>query len=49
MMKFELPADLAQALVNYLAHRPYVEVEGLIAALRTCNPIEQPVVSDDKP
>lgn len=47
MQKYELPEDLAQGLINYLASKPYIEVEGLIRALRErCPPI--PLVAEGK-
>lgn len=35
---FIIPADVAQAVFNYLSARPYREVAGLIQALGTLKP-----------
>ena len=36
----EIPAQLAQAIHEYLLTRPMREVEGLVNALRECKPKE---------
>jgi hypothetical protein len=33
-MKYALSAELVQTIYNYIASRPFVEVENLIAAIR---------------
>ena len=38
MNKIELPANLVQALLNYLQARPYVEVAGLINEIMAHKP-----------
>lgn len=40
MSKVTIPADLAQALHEYLMARPMREVEGLVVALRQAEPVE---------
>lgn len=37
-----IPKDLAQAVVNYLATRPYQEVHQFMPALLSLQPIPQP-------
>lgn len=41
-LKFVIPHALAQAIADYLAMRPYVEVEQLIAGLRALAPLAAP-------
>jgi len=40
MPNFEVPADLLQALHDYLVSRPMVEVEPLVARLRQCKRVQ---------
>lgn len=40
MKEVTIPADLAQALHEYLTTRPMREVEGLVVALRNAKPVE---------
>ena len=40
-MKFEITQDLAQALLNYLAKKPYRETFQLIAEIQKLKPIEE--------
>ena len=42
MKTFEIREDLAQAVVNYLAERPYKEVRLLITGMMSLKPIEEP-------
>lgn len=42
---FLIPADLAQAIADYLATKPFREVAGLMSALQQIKPAEQ---ADDK-
>lgn len=48
--KFIIDAALAQAIADYLAGRPFVEVERLIHGLRMLRPVpaEVPAEKDDK-
>jgi len=39
-VKLAVPANLAQAVVDYLKARPYEEVYALIAGLLQCGPVE---------
>jgi len=36
----QLPADLVQAIHDYLTTRPMREVESLVTAIRTAKPVE---------
>ena len=40
-MKFELPQELAQELINYLATRPFQEVFQTIGKLQSLKKIEE--------
>lgn len=40
MSKVTIPADLANALHEYLMTRPMREVEALVAALRQAEPVD---------
>lgn len=40
--KIAIPAQLAQAIHDYLLTRPMREVEGLVNALRECKPEDAP-------
>jgi hypothetical protein len=42
MKTFEIREDLAQAVVNYLAERPYKEVRLLVTGMMSLKPIEEP-------
>jgi hypothetical protein len=44
--EYILPAELAQALYDYLARRPYLEVAGLIQAMAELKPREAAVGAD---
>ena len=37
MQVLEIPAPLAQAIFDYLARRPFIEVEEIIRQLRACD------------
>lgn len=39
---FEVPANLMQALGDYLSTRPYREVAGLLHSMQACRQIEKP-------
>jgi hypothetical protein len=39
-MNFEISKELAQAILNYLITKPYVEVSTLIEELKKIKPIE---------
>ena len=39
-MMLQLPADLVQAIHDYLMTRPMREVEALVAAIRTAKPAD---------
>lgn len=41
MPNFIIPAELAQAIANYLGTRPYVEVAGFINALQQLRPVQK--------
>lgn len=43
---YQLPKDIRDALINYLAHRPYGEVNQLIDVLVRLKMIEQSEPSD---
>ena len=38
----QLPANLVQALHDYLMTRPMIEVEALVAEIRKAKPVEKP-------
>jgi hypothetical protein len=42
-----VPADLLQALHDYLVQRPMREVEGLVTAIRTCKPAGPQETAED--
>ena len=42
--QFIIDAPLAQAIADYLAVRPFVEVEGLINGLRQLQPLPAPKI-----
>jgi hypothetical protein len=42
MKIFEIREDLAQAVVNYLAERPYKEVRLLVTGMMALKPLEEP-------
>lgn len=43
-----IPLATAEAVVNYLAQRPYVEVFQLIAAMQQLQPLPVPVAEEVK-
>jgi hypothetical protein len=43
----EVPVELAQKIINYLATRPYAEVHTLIGELAQCKKTEVEDVRDD--
>lgn len=44
-----LPVELAQALYDYIATRPFVEVERLAIALRALKPVPTPAPEVEAP
>ncbi len=45
-MKFELPKELGDVILQYLGSRPYGEVFKLIQALQQLKPIEESKVTE---
>lgn len=43
-MNFLLPADLGQAILNYLVQRPYAEVHEMVRGLQALQP--EPELAD---
>lgn len=43
-----IPLATAEAIINYLAQRPYVEVFQLIAAMQQLQPLPAPVAEEVK-
>ena len=48
MKEFKVSEELATAVLNYLAGRPYVEVFQLVNALQKLEEIKQAETADDK-
>lgn len=44
----EVPQPLAEAILRYLASKPYAEVAGIIAELQACRSIPQQDAADPK-
>lgn len=49
MQSVTLPIDLANALMQYLGQRPYVEVAGLIAGIQQAAQPQVPTDAEPKP
>lgn len=42
-MEFKISKELADAIINYLAQKPFAEVYQLVAGLQQIKPVEAPV------
>ena len=49
MQSVTLPIDLANALMQYLGQRPYIEVAGLIAGIQQAAQPQVPVDAEPQP
>jgi hypothetical protein len=45
-MKYAIPADLLQAIAQYLATKPWGEVEAFMRAIKALQPVTPPPAED---